>query len=142
MSTPYINFDLLLGASRAHILNYFGRPDKNYSSVLIFNREAGNLAIVAQPKFCDGKQLDEVCAFVIYDTKGKLLYANGVQPLCENQVAAAEAMQTAEDILAAFGCTHFDIGSGIHNYGYFTETGELFLIGNLTGTPHCRRIPV
>lgn len=142
MSTPYSNFDLLLGASRSHILNYFGRPDKNYSSVLIFKREVGTLAVVAQPKFYEGKQLDEVCAFVLYDTKGNLLYAKGVQPLHEDQIATAETMQTAEAILTTFGDTHFDIGSGMHNYGYFTERGELFLIGNLSGQSHCRRIPV
>ena len=142
MSTPYSNFDLLLGASKSHILNYFGRPDKTYSSVLIFKREAGTLAVVAQPKFYEGKQLDEVCAFVLYDTKGTLLYAKGVQPLREDQVASAETMQTAEDILAAFGDAHFDIGSGMHNYGYVTDGGELFLIGGLNGKPHCRRIPV
>lgn len=142
MSTPYSNFDLILGASRAHILKYFGRPDKNYSSVLIFKRGAGTLAVVAQPQFYSGKQIDEVCSFVLYDKNGRLLYAKGVQPLPEDQVAAAETMQTSEDIIAAFGGTHFDIGSGMHNFGYFTEGGELFLIGNLNGKSHCRRIPV
>ena len=81
-------------------------------------------------------------AFVLYDTKGTLLYAKGVQPLREDQIATAETMQTAEAILTTFGDSHFDIGSGMHNYGYFTERGELFLIGNLSGQSHCRRIPV
>lgn len=142
MSTPYSNFDLILGASREHILNYFGRPDNNYASVMTFKRGAGTLAIVIEPQFDNGKQIDEVSGFVIYDTDGKLLYAKGFYPLSNDQIATAETMHTAEDILAAFGKAHFDLGRGIHNYGYFTEQGDLFLIGDLISKPICRRIPI
>lgn len=140
--TEYNNFDLILGASKSHILNYFGTPNKAYSSILIYKKHAGTLAMTFDIQVVNGQRTEAVSGFVIYGTRGNLLYAKGFKPLSDDQVATAETMQASEDILAAFGDTHFDIGSGMHNYGYFTERGELFLIGNLSGQSHCRRIPV
>lgn len=140
--TEYNNFDLILGASKSHILNYFGTPNKAYSSILVYKKHAGTLAITFDIQAVNRQRTEEVSGFVLYDIHGNLLYSKGLKPLNADQVASAETMQTSEDILAAFGGTHFDIGSGMHNYGYFTERGELFLIGNLSGQSHCRRIPV
>lgn len=140
--TEYNNFDLILGASKSHILNYFGAPNKAYSSILVYKKHTGTLAITFDIQTVNRQRIEEVSGFVIYDTHGNLLYSKGLKPLNIDQVTSAETMQASEDILAAFGSTHFDIGSGMHNYGYFTEGGELFLIGNLNGRSHCRRIPV
>jgi len=140
--TEYNNFDLILGASKSHILNYFGTPNNAYNSILVYKKQAGTLVIAFDIQTINRQQLEEVSGFVIYDTLGNLLYSKGFKPLSKEQVVSAETMQASEDIIAACGKPHFDLGSGIPNYGYFSQCSELFLIGSLNGTPHCKRIPV
>lgn len=138
----YNNFDLILGASKTHILNYFGVPNKAYNSILIYKKQVGTLVIIFDIQTINGQRIEEVAGFAIYNTEGDLLYVKGNQPLSAEQVELAEKMQTSEDIITTFGKPHFDLGSGIPNYGYISQKGEIILIGNMTGNSYFKRISI
>ncbi len=119
-------FNVIMGATKKTVIEELGKPDLNLSSLLIYRKPVGTLAVLFDE--------DMVKAFALYDTDKKLLYKNGIENLADkSKLEDVKEDIGAEALTERFGKPHFDIGSGMTRFGYFAQDDIVILPSGGTG---------
>ena len=122
MNKGFEVFDCIIGKTKDNILNYFGKVEKNYNNILVYQREVGKIVVFIR---LDENMNDYVSGFAIFSGENELLYSNGITLMKEEEKEELLKMSSLNEIFESFGIPAAEIGRGRTIFAYVSEKCDI-----------------